>query len=119
MDDQENYDPGIINTIVDNIRDRRKPGRPDEEAIDERMSGSVEGLTMGGMADGNEYAAKPTPSMADGGADVENRGNFGNAHDIAGDNTAVKNAAGGFSGEALAKGPANTDPDIASGGSGV
>jgi hypothetical protein len=64
MDDQENYDPGPVNTIVDRVRDHGRRGDPDEESMPERMSGSVEGIAMGGEADGNDAATRVTTADA-------------------------------------------------------
>lgn len=119
MDDQENYDPGIVNTIVDKVRDRDRGGDPDEESMIDRSKGAVDGLAMGGMGHGNDAATQPSKPLADEGMDADNVGNYGSMRDIESDNRAIRNAEGGIDGEALAEGPANTDPDIAAGMSGV
>jgi hypothetical protein len=119
MDDQDNYDPGIVNTIVDKVRDRDRGGDPDEESMIGSSKGAVDGLAMGGMGHGDDAAMQSSKPVAGEDMDADNAGNFGSIRDIESDNRAVQNAEGGIDGEALAEGPANTDPNIAAGMSGV
>jgi hypothetical protein len=116
MDDQENYDPGIVNTIVDAFRDRKHGGDPDEESMIDRARGSVSDISMGGQADARDEAVHVTPDIGATGHGQEHEGSI---EEIAGDNTAVRHAAQDLDDESLARGPAHTDPDVASGAFGT